>query len=48
VFIQNPDGTAKLTGASYFFFFVWVMLGTALLFLVISPFYRRRTPAVAN
>ncbi len=48
VFIQNPDGTAKLTGARYFFFFVWVMLGTALLFLVISPFYGGRTSAAAS
>jgi POT family proton-dependent oligopeptide transporter len=48
VFIQNPDGTAKLTGARYFFFFVWVMLGTALLFLVISPFYGGRTSTAAS
>ena len=27
-FIQNPDGSVKLQGASYFMFFVWVMLGT--------------------
>ena len=25
-FIQNPDGTVKLQGTSYFMFFVWVML----------------------
>jgi len=46
--LPAADGTAKLTGARYFFFFVWVMLGTALLFLVISPFYRRPTSAAAN
>ncbi len=42
-FIQNPDGTVKLAGASYFFFFVKVMLVTAVLFLIVSPFYRGRT-----
>jgi POT family proton-dependent oligopeptide transporter len=44
-FIQNPDGTSKLVGASYFFFFVWVMLAAALLFLVVAPFYRGTTYA---
>ncbi len=48
LFIQNPDGTSKLTGASYFFFFVWVMLGTAVLWLFISPFYRGRTYQAAE
>jgi POT family proton-dependent oligopeptide transporter len=47
-FIQNPDGTSKLAGASYFFFFVWVMLGTAILFMFIAPFYRGRTYAVGE
>ncbi len=42
-FIQNPDGSVKLQGAAYFFFFVKVMLVTAILWLVISPFYRGRT-----
>ena len=42
-FIQNPDGTVKLAGASYFFFFVKVMLGTAVLFLCVAPFYRGKT-----
>ena len=42
-FIQNPDGSVKLTGASYFFFFVKVMLVTAVLFLLVSRFYRGRT-----
>ena len=47
-FIQNPDGTSKLAGASYFFFFVWVMLGTAILFMFIAPFYRGRTYAAGE
>ncbi len=42
-FIQNPDGSLKLQGASYFMFFVWVMLGTAVLFAIVSPFYKGRT-----
>jgi POT family proton-dependent oligopeptide transporter len=42
-FIQNPDGSVKLQGASYFMFFVWVMLGTAILFAIVSPFYKGRT-----
>jgi len=42
-FIQNPDGTVKLAGASYFYFFAKVMLGTALLFLFAARFYRGKT-----
>ncbi len=42
-FIQNPDGSVKLQGASYFMFFVWVMLGTAVLFAMVTPFYKGRT-----
>jgi proton-dependent oligopeptide transporter, POT family len=42
-FIQNPDGTVKLAGAAYFFFFVKVMLVTAVLWLIVSPFYRGKT-----
>ena len=42
-FIQNPDGTVKLHGTSYFMFFVWVMLGTAVVFAIVTPFYKGRT-----
>jgi proton-dependent oligopeptide transporter, POT family len=42
-FIQNPDGSVKLHGTSYFMFFVWVMLGTAVLFAIVTPFYKGRT-----
>jgi POT family proton-dependent oligopeptide transporter len=41
--IQNPDGSAKLQGTTYFMFFVWVMLGTAVLFAIVTPFYKGRT-----
>ncbi|SPE58639.1 Amino acid/peptide transporter [Verrucomicrobia bacterium] len=42
-FIQNPDGSVKLQGASYFFFFAAVMLVTAVLFVFASRFYRGKT-----
>jgi POT family proton-dependent oligopeptide transporter len=44
-FIQNPDGTVKASfqGAPYFFFFVKVMLVTAVLWLIVSRFYRGKT-----
>jgi proton-dependent oligopeptide transporter, POT family len=42
-FIQNPDGSVKLAGASYFFFFVKVMFVTAILFVVIARFFRGKT-----
>jgi POT family proton-dependent oligopeptide transporter len=42
-FIQNPDGTVKLQGASYFMFFTYVMLGTGVLFTIVMPFYKGRT-----
>jgi POT family proton-dependent oligopeptide transporter len=42
-FIQNPDGSVKLQGAAYFYFFVKMLLGTSLLFAVVSRFYRGRT-----
>lgn len=42
-FIQNPDGSVKLQGASYFMFFTYVMLGTGVLFAIVMPFYKGRT-----
>ena len=42
-FIENPDGTVKLQGASYFYFFVKVMLVTCALYLVVARFYRGKT-----
>jgi POT family proton-dependent oligopeptide transporter len=41
--IQNPDGSVKLQGASYFMFFTYVMVGTAVLFAIVMPFYKGRT-----
>jgi len=42
-YIQNPDGTLKLSGADYFYFFVKVMVVTAILFVIVSPFYQGKT-----
>jgi POT family proton-dependent oligopeptide transporter len=42
-FIQNPDGTSKLTGASYYWFFTALMLATSVLFSVYAAFYREKT-----
>jgi POT family proton-dependent oligopeptide transporter len=42
-FILNPDGSAKLKGASYFYFFTAVMLVTAVLFVFFARFYRGKT-----
>lgn len=38
--IQNEDGTSKLAGPSYFWFFVGVMLITAVLFIPVASRYK--------
>jgi proton-dependent oligopeptide transporter, POT family len=40
-FIQNADGTSKLEGASYFWFFTLIMLITAVLFLWASSHFQK-------
>jgi POT family proton-dependent oligopeptide transporter len=42
-FIQNPDGSLRLTGATYFYFFAAVLLATAVLFVFFARFYRGTT-----
>ena len=42
-FIQNPDGSSKLEGADYYWFFTLLMLATSLLFLLVVKFYREKT-----
>jgi len=42
-FIQNPDGSVKLAGASYFLFFAGVMAVTAVIYVIAAGFYRGRT-----
>jgi POT family proton-dependent oligopeptide transporter len=41
-FIENPDGSSKLAGAAYFWFFAGLMLLTAIGFFGYSRFYRER------
>lgn len=42
-FIRNPDGTSKLPGASYFYFFAGLMLVTAVAFIFVALAYKDRT-----
>lgn len=42
-FIQNEDGSSKLAGADYYWFFTAAMLATALGFLVVAKLYRGQT-----
>ena len=42
-FIKNPDGTSKLPGASYYWFFTEAMLVTAVLFIFVTLFYREKS-----
>jgi POT family proton-dependent oligopeptide transporter len=41
--IQNADGSVKLAGAAYFWFFTALMFGAALLFIVVAWLYREKT-----
>ncbi len=42
LFMENPDGTTKLTGVQYYLFFVWAMLGAAILFALLARRYLPR------
>jgi POT family proton-dependent oligopeptide transporter len=42
-FIQNKDGSSKLAGAEYYWFFTLAMFITAILFTVVVRFYRGQT-----
>ncbi len=42
-FIQNPDGTSKLDGPSYYLFFAGAMAVTAILFVPVAVWYKERT-----
>ncbi len=42
-FIQNPDGTSKLAGASYFWFFAATMTITAVIFIFVAENYKEKT-----
>ncbi len=41
--IQNEDGSSKLPGASYYWFFTGMMLATAVVFIYIAKTYRGKT-----
>jgi len=41
--IKNEDGTSKLPGASYYWFFVIAMLVTAVVFIFVARRYREKT-----
>jgi POT family proton-dependent oligopeptide transporter len=42
-FIENDDGSSKLEGADYFWFFTLIMLLTAILFIFVARTYREKT-----
>ncbi len=42
-FIQNPDGTSKLEGPSYYLFFAGAMAVTAILFVPVAAWYKEQT-----
>ncbi len=42
-FIQNKDGTSKLEGANYYWFFTGVMFATAVIFVGVAATYRVKT-----
>ncbi|MDH3728948.1 MAG: POT family MFS transporter [Myxococcales bacterium] len=42
-FIQNPDGTSKLEGPSYYLFFAGAMAVTAILFVPVAVWYKEQT-----
>ena len=42
-FIQNPDGTVKLKGPGYYWFFTILLLGTGIIFCFVVQFYRGKT-----
>ena len=42
-FIQNPDGTVKLKGPNYYWFFTILLLVTGVLFCIAVQFYKGKT-----
>jgi POT family proton-dependent oligopeptide transporter len=42
-FILNPDQTSKLAGAEYFWFFTFVMLAAAILYILVAKGYKEKT-----
>lgn len=46
-FIQNPDGTSKLVGADYYYFFTFAMAITAVIYVFVALWYKPN-PAVVQ
>ncbi len=42
-FIQNPDGTVKLKGPNYYWFFTILLLATGIVFCFVVQFYKGKT-----
>jgi len=42
-FIQNPDGSSKLTGTNYYLFFAGLMFATAIIFIFVAMKYKEQT-----
>jgi POT family proton-dependent oligopeptide transporter len=42
-FIENEDGSTKLEGAAYFWFFAGIMLATAVVFIPVAAWYKEKT-----
>ena len=43
IFIQNEDGSSKLEGADYFWFFALMMFLTAAIFIPVAALYKEKT-----
>jgi POT family proton-dependent oligopeptide transporter len=43
IFIQNKNGSSKLEGASYYWFFTGLMFVAACSFIIVAWFYKERT-----
>ena len=42
-YIQNPDGTSKLTGADYYYFFIKVIFVAGIIFIFVARWYDVKT-----
>jgi POT family proton-dependent oligopeptide transporter len=43
LFIQNADGSSRLPGASYYWFFALLMLGVFGIYLLVSRHFKEQT-----
>jgi len=47
-FIQNPDGSSKLSGVNYYLFFAGLMFVTAVIFIFVAMFYQEKPLAESS